>query len=78
MFNTGLTNYYQAHLTNSSTALSVFCMPIDVLSLTSPVRLVKRALTTAPSELGVRLIRSFAPDITRGERVPEPALRLKW
>ena len=41
-FNTGLSNYYMAHLTESSAAdLQVLCLAIDSLSLTQPIKLVK-------------------------------------
>ncbi len=41
-FNTGLSNYYMAHLTESSAAdLQVLCLAIDSLALAQPIKLVK-------------------------------------
>jgi len=40
-FENGLTNYYEATLTESTDGLQVMTLPIDLLHLTSPIRLVK-------------------------------------
>lgn len=40
-FDTGLDNYYQAHLVNESSGMQVYCMAIDNLGLPGPIKLVK-------------------------------------
>lgn len=40
-FESGLSNYYQASLTNNSNGLSVLCFSIDSLNICDPVKLVK-------------------------------------
>jgi FkbM family methyltransferase len=40
-FNTGLNNYYMAHLTHDTEKLSVLSLPIDALNINEPVKLVK-------------------------------------
>ena len=41
IFNTGLKNYYMASLSNKSTGLNVFCIPIDSIPFCHNIRLVK-------------------------------------
>lgn len=41
MWDTGLKNYYEAHVTNEETELSVVCMPVDSLSVPNPITLIK-------------------------------------
>lgn len=40
-FSEGLTNYYQAHVTTDSAALTILTLPVDALALGTPVKLAK-------------------------------------
>jgi FkbM family methyltransferase len=40
-FDTGLSNYYRAYLTDKAPTLEVFCMPIDLLHLPHRISLIK-------------------------------------
>jgi FkbM family methyltransferase len=40
-FDTGLTNYYMAHLANESSGLQVLCLPVDCLDIPKPIKLAK-------------------------------------
>lgn len=40
-FDTGLKNYYQAHISDSNATTRVYCLSIDSLNLPAPVKLVK-------------------------------------
>jgi FkbM family methyltransferase len=40
-FSPGLANYYQAHVTQPGTGLSILALPVDALTLPAPVRLAK-------------------------------------
>lgn len=40
-FDTGLRNYYEAHLTNDGSALKVITLPLDILNIPHAIKLVK-------------------------------------
>ena len=40
-FNTGLNNYYEAHVTKEDSDIQVLCFPIDMLNLKNEIKLIK-------------------------------------